>query len=82
MKQAKFTEANDSTFERRIYERSFSGPLTKKRYKQIDRICRKNTVQHNCSCEHDCCGHLVNQRMTFEYKQNQVVITLIRIFNY
>lgn len=77
-----FTETNDTDFARRTYERSFSGKLTKQRYKLIDRICRKNTINADCDCEHDCCGHLVNQRMTFEYKQNQVVISLVRVFNY
>lgn len=65
-----------------IYERSFTGRMTKQRYKILDRLCRANSFRRYCGHEYDCCGCLCSQSMSFEYKRNQVVITLTQNFNY
>ena len=67
----------------RIYQKSFSGKLTKGRYLTIDKYCKVNTFTTvNCGHEYDCCGCLSRQKMEFTYKHNQVIITLTEQFNY
>lgn len=63
--------------------RSFSGRMTKARWKRLDRICRANRLSRmNCGHDWDCCGCLCGQYMSFTYKHNQVVITIYQSFNY
>jgi hypothetical protein len=69
-------------FDHKVYQRYFSGRITKGRWKIINHYCRLNTFDNNCGCEHDCCGHLYRQTMTFSYTFNQVVITVTRHYNY
>jgi len=65
------------------YECSFSGRMTKGRYKAIMRYIRSRTIRSsNCHHEHDCCGCLCYRTFSFQYKYNQVVITCTESFNY
>ena len=67
----------------RVYQKSFSGKLTKGRYFTISKYCKANTFRtENCGHEYDCCGCLSRQKMEFTYKHNQVIITLTEQFNY
>lgn len=59
-----------------VYQRKFSGRLTKKRYKILDIYTRKNSWRQRCHHEHDCCGCIFKQSMYFQYAQNQVTITM------
>lgn len=79
----KFVRSADSEMDYMIYQREFSGRLTPARYKQLDRYCRRNSFRPGrCGHQWDCCGCLVSQFMSFTYNHNQVVVTLVRIFNY
>lgn len=69
-------------FDYQIFERHFSGRLTKSRYKALDSYCRRNTRHWRCHHEHDCCGCLCSQRISFSYKHNQVIISLSQGYNY
>lgn len=66
----------------REYERVFSGRMTKLRYKTLDRFCRTNTYSERCHHEHDCCGCMCGQKLSFTYYRNQVKIRLTQSFNY
>jgi hypothetical protein len=77
----KFVETPESEMDYRVYERSFSGRLTRARYKLLDRFCRMKTFHQNCGHEYDCCGCLSHQRLTFSYKHNLLTITLFQTFN-
>lgn len=65
-----------------VYQRTFSGRITKDRYKKLQRFARKNTFSNNCGCEYDCCGHLCSKGMSINYSKNQVIITLSESYNY
>lgn len=80
--ETKFNSTLESEFDRKIVSREFSGRMTKQRYKLLSRFCRINSFYSRCCCEHDCCGHLVNQRMEFNYKHNLVTVTITRNYNY
>ena len=83
LKTTKFKLTEESDYDRKVAERVFSGRMTKMRYKIIDGFCRRHSKQiPNCGHEWDCCGCLCGQYMEFEYKQNQVTITLVQNFNY
>jgi len=82
MNTKNFKPAEGSDFDYKIYERHFSGKLTKCRYKILDSFCRKNSFHTHCGHEWDCCGCLCGQSMSFEYKHNQVTVTLTQSFNY
>lgn len=73
-----------SDFDRTVYVREFSGRMTKERYKKLSHICRyySQPPKYRCGHDYDCCGCLCGQYMTFTYKYNQVVITLVQDFNY
>lgn len=66
------------------YIRTFSGRITKYRYKLIHRWIREHTLGHipHCGHEYDCCGCLCRQYVNFTYKYNLVTITMIQGFNY
>lgn len=86
MHMNRFTEVfpHEDCFDTRYYERVFSGRLTKARYKSLARACRvySRRPKYRCGCEHDCCGCLCSQYMTFTYSRNQVVINFTQGFNY
>lgn len=65
-----------------IYERYFSGRMTKARYKALDGYCRRNTFRMHCHHDHDCCGCMTSQRVTFSYSRNCVVVSLSQHYNY
>ena len=77
----KFVEVSGD-YDYKIYSRSFSGKMTKKRYKQLYHFCRLNSYSQHCHHEWDCCGCLHNQTLSFTYKHNQAIITLTQSFNY
>jgi hypothetical protein len=69
--------------ERRVMVREFSGRMTKKRWKRLQRWARINTKDHgHCGHEHDCCGCMYKVEASVSYKFNQVTITLIGHYNY
>jgi hypothetical protein len=73
----------ESDIDYSIYKRVFSGKITKKRYLKINKYCRKKSFRAtNCGCSYDCCGCLSSQKLTFEYKQNQIIVILNHSFNY
>lgn len=83
----------DGDFDYKVSERTFSGKMTKTRYKIIDRYVRKlnnthiygtsrNGYAYRCGCKHDCCGCLSSQNMQFTYKHNQVTLIFTQSFNY
>jgi len=72
----------EDTIDSQKWERTFSGRLTKARYKLIKRYCSKHTKNYQCGHVHDCCGCMYSQHMTFTYKQNQVSIIVTRYYNY
>lgn len=65
-----------------IYERYISGRMTKGRWKALDRYCRRNTYRMHCHHDHDCCGCMCSQRVSFTYEHNQVIISLAQHYNY
>jgi hypothetical protein len=81
---SKFKPRQDSEFDRAIYERTFSGRLTKKRYKAISRWCRIASMRpyYRCGHDYDCCGCMCGQYAEFDYNRNQVTVTLVQSFNY
>lgn len=80
----KFTEQEDSYFDYRKYVRVLSGRITKERYKAISSYCRKfsRTPIYRCGHEHDCCGCLCGQQMSFTNSQHAIIITLVHRYNY
>jgi len=89
----RFRELPDSEYDYRKYQRTFSGRMTKARWKKLDAFARKfnhthiygtspNGYAYRCGCEHDCCGCLCGQYMHVSYKQNQVKIDLQLSYNY
>jgi hypothetical protein len=73
----------ETDMDRREYTRQFTGRMTKERYSIIDRYCRKASYTTGyCGHEWDCCGCLCSQSLSFTYKQNQTIITLVQTFNY
>jgi hypothetical protein len=66
----------------RHYQREFSGRITPGREAILLRYCQRNTWRQSCSCPGDCCGHCFMQLTHFTYKANQIVITLVRHYNY
>jgi DNA modification methylase len=78
----KFKAVFNGDEDNKNYERSFSGRLTPKRYKLLERFCRKNTYSSRCYHKWDCCGCLCRQDMSIIYKHNRVTITLVQSFNY
>lgn len=68
----------------RVYYRTFSGRMTKKRYQLIRRICRfySRSFRYSCGHDWDCCGCLCGHSMTFTYKHNQVKIRISYSYNY
>jgi len=83
LKTVKFLPVNiDADY--RQYQRVFTGRMTKRRWKIIDRFCRLNTFRPHYRCGHDwdCCGCFCGQSMDFEYSRNQVVISFSKSFNY
>lgn len=78
----KFKHTNDSDYEYAIFTRSFTGRMTKLRYRIIAHFCRSRSFSSHCSHEYDCCGCMHSQRLDFTYKHNQVIVTLTMSFNY
>lgn len=74
----------DGDFDYVVYQRCFSGKLTKERYKTLHSLCRiySRRPRYRCGHEWDCCGCLCGQNMSFTYKKNQVVISFSQSFNY
>jgi len=73
----------ESDIDYKIYEKSFSGKLTRSRYFIISKYCKKYTyTTGNCGHNWDCCGCLSSQSMEFTYKHNRVTIILTESFNY
>lgn len=73
---------DDGDMDYRIYLREFSGRMTKQRYKAIADYCRRNSYSLRCGCEHDCCGHMTGQDISFTYSRNQVSLRLSIGYNY
>jgi hypothetical protein len=66
-----------------IFQKEFSGKLTAKRYKLLNRYCRKNTHRfEHCGHEYDCCGCISYMYTDFTYKHNLVTVTQTTQFNY
>jgi len=72
----------DSDMDYKTYQRTFSGRLTKLRYKIIQRWVRVKSYRTYCGHEWDCCGCLHSQNAHFKYERNQVTVTLTQSFNY
>ena len=67
----------------RVFSFSFSGRMTEYRQEVIKRYCANGSYQaDHCGCEHDCCGHLTEQTMTFQHAHNLTTITVSQAFNY
>lgn len=83
-KMDRFKKSEDSDFDYRKYTRTFSGKMTKKRYKMLDRYCRlhSRSPRYRCGHDYDCCGCLCGQYMTFTYRYNAVTIHLQHTYNY
>jgi hypothetical protein len=79
MKKFKLVDGNESSI---VYERKFSGKMTKKRYKFLDSWTRRKSYREHCGCEWDCCGCLFAVSYNFRYKFNQVTITMVESRNY
>lgn len=77
-----FRELPDSTHDYRRFERSFSGRMTKQRWKIISRFCRRQTYTIPVYSDYDCTGQCCGQSMQFEYKLNQVVVRLNMSYDY
>lgn len=84
LKTTKFVATDESDYDYRIYERVFTGRMTKLRLKIIDRFCRLHSYHPHYRCGHewDCCGCFCGQSMSFEYNHNQVTIRFTQSFNY
>jgi hypothetical protein len=73
-------EESDSSTD--AFIRVITGRMTKNRYKSISRMCRNNSYSRHCGCEHDCCGCLCDQHMSFTYKNGVTTLILSRGYNY
>lgn len=82
LNRGKFTELERSDYDYRIFERTFTGKMTKYRYKKLDRFCRRNSWRSHCHHEYDCCGCQCAQNMSLTYSKNQISIILSMSFNY
>lgn len=66
-----------------VYVRSFSGRMTRLRWKILTRYVRVNTMKSGwCGHERDCCGCLTSTHASFEHKFNRTTITFRLSFNY
>jgi hypothetical protein len=61
----KFVATEDADIDYRTCQRTFSGRMTRARYKLIHRYCRRNSFSTHCGHEWDCCGCLCRQRLSF-----------------
>ena len=79
-----FMVAGKSDYDYAKYFRVLKGRLTKARYKAIDRQCRKFSQRFHCGHEHDCCGCLCGQSMSFIHNANtnKTLIIASQSFNY
>ena len=71
-----------SDIDYQTFQYSFSGKLTKWRWKLLDQYARSRTNRVRCHCEHDCCGCLSSTYMEFEYSKNLVTLTYTFNYNY
>lgn len=81
MKAHKFKIA-DSDIDYKTYEYSFSGRMTKLRWKLLDRYVRKHNLRTHCHHEYDCCGCVSSTYMDIDYGKNLVKLTYTINFNY
>lgn len=83
LKTTKFIPV-ESDFDYRTYERTFSGRMTKARWKIIDSFCRAHSYhpRYRCGHDYDCCGCFCGQGMKFTYKHNQITVGFSQSFNY
>lgn len=79
MKKFNYVDGDESSS---VYERKFSGRLTKKRYKFLDSLTRRISYRENCGCEHDCCGCLFAVYYSFAYINNEVIVKMVQCRNY
>lgn len=80
IKYHKFTQTeltNDSIKS----ERTFSGRLTKGRYKALSQFCRLHSYRIPVQSDYDCTGQLTGHYMTFKYCKNQIVVTLYQTYD-
>lgn len=70
----------ESDYEVAVY--SFSGRMTKLRWKILDRYCRNHSRSMWCGCQHDCCGCISSTNMHLQYKHNLVTLTYTLNYNY
>lgn len=92
MKIEKFINV-DGDYEVQIAERNLVLRLTPMRYKIITKSIKKwnyqnqfpygispNGYAYRCGCEHDCCGCLVGQNMSFHFNkiENDLYSIIIR----
>lgn len=77
-------DRGECDIDREVFTREFSGRLTRARYKLIDRFCRaaSRRFKYRCGHDYDCCGCVFAVSMSFQYKQNLVVIHLTYHRNY
>lgn len=82
--KGRFEHHNDSDMDREHYTRSFSGKMTKERYKKLSSFCRFHSrpFRYRCGHEWDCCGCIFAVDMYFTYKYNCVTVHLIHHRNY
>ena len=68
-------------YDEAIYSRSFSGRMTKGRYKIIERFCRINSGRIPVYSDYDCTGKVCGRYFEFNYKNNQVNIELRVVYD-
>jgi hypothetical protein len=66
----------------RYYERVFNGKLTERRLTFFDYYCKENTWKRSCCCLHDCCGHCFSQQVNYNIIDDNLILTVIRYYNY
>lgn len=72
----------DGDFDYTTLQRTFTGRMTRLRWKIISDFCRKKSGYQHCGHEWDCCGCMHSQSVSFDYKHNQVTVSISQSFNY
>lgn len=70
-------------YDSKEYIRTFSGKITKGRYKALESYCRRYSFCTSaCGHDYDCCGCMCGQSLELSYKHNRVTIIVSQSFNY
>jgi len=67
---------NGGDYDEAVFCRSFSGRITKARYKILYRFCRANSGGIPIYSDYDCTGRVCGRYFEFEYKHNRVTVKL------